>query len=153
MSSKGNKVKGKQNQSKQNPPCQSTTNPSCQTTLPHQSTPNPPHQFIPNPSRQSAPNPLYQTLLVNQYHILPNVDLPKTYPINVLLNIEYRVLAIAIGSYHRCRIIQKVKDLDPVLDSDHVIDHDFVIDDHPYPISIKYVINNHPYPIKHVIVM
>ncbi|CAG8856764.1 32777_t:CDS:1, partial [Gigaspora margarita] len=155
MSSKGNKGKSKQNQSKQNSPCQSTTNPSCQTTpsrqstLPHQSTP--PRQSTPNPSRQSTPNPLHQNSLVNQHHILPNVDPTKTYSINVLLNVKHHVLAIAIGPYHRYRVIQKVKDLDPVLDPDHVIGHDLVINDHP--ISIKHAINDHPYPIKHTIVM
>ena len=133
MSSKSNKGKSKQNQSKQNPPRQSTTNPSRQTTPPRQSTPN--------PSRQSTPNPPRQNSLVNQHYILLNVNPTKTYPINVLLNVEHRILAIAIGPYHRCRVIQKVKDLDPVLDPGHVIGHDFVIDDHPHPISI-----NHPYP-------
>ncbi|CAG8849062.1 22097_t:CDS:2, partial [Gigaspora margarita] len=58
---------------------------------------------------------------------------------------------IAIGPYHRCCVIQKVKDLDPVFDPGHVIGHDLVIDD--CPISIKHTINDHLYPIKHAIVM
>ncbi|CAG8817583.1 5395_t:CDS:1 [Gigaspora margarita] len=61
ISSKGNKGKSKQNQSKHNPPRQSTTNPSRQTipsrqsTLPLQFTPNPSHQSTPNPPRQNSP--------------------------------------------------------------------------------------------------
>ncbi|CAG8840401.1 17445_t:CDS:2, partial [Gigaspora margarita] len=108
-------------------PAQSTTNPSHQTTPPLQSTP--PRQSTPNPSCQSTPNPPCQNSLVNQYHILLNIDPTKTYPIN------------------------KVKNLDPVLDPSHIIGHDLVINDHPHPISIKHAIEDHLYPIKYVIVM